>query len=320
MTQVILATQCVGRHKATGFPPPWHPQGVDRMNPNIEPVATSGSGPSLSELLRPLVGSNSTVERPDGTTLHVIEEGTGPDVLLVHGFGVSADSWSLVQPDLVDLGRRVVAYDQRAHGQSSCGSSGIGSRQLFDDLHAVAAATNITDGTLVCHSMGNFVGLGALADEGFSRRFKRAVLVAPVTGHSSKGAPVARFQGPLIEYGVAQALARRPRIGRSLAAASLGPGVSADVLEATRQVLTEVPMSASPYLGLLRRESVEDILAKITVPLHILTGTADRTTPAWHAELIAARAAHAHIETVPDAAHMLNWEAPERVVRAIIAD
>ncbi|MFE3278774.1 alpha/beta fold hydrolase [Nocardia sp. NPDC059239] len=288
------------------------------MNPNIEPAAKSS--PGLSELLRPLAGSKSVIKRPDGTKLHVIENGTGPDVLLVHGFGVSADSWSLVQPALVEQGRRVVAYDQRAHGRSSCGSAGIGSRQLFDDLQAVADATGITDGTLVCHSMGNFVGLGSLADKRFSQRFRRAVLVAPVTGHSSKGAPVARFQGPLIERGIAQALARRPRVGRSLAAASLGPNVSEDVLEATRIVLTTVPMSASPYLGLLRRESVEGDLAKIEVPLHILTGTADRTTPAWHAELIVSRAAHAHIEVVPGAAHMLNWEAPELVVRAVIAD
>src|SRR5215831_2591940 len=107
------------------------------MNPSPEPPAAARK-PTLPDLLRPLAGTEAMLERPDGTRLRVVEAGSGGDVLLVHGFGISADSWSLVQPALVARGRRVVAYDHRGHGRSTRGSDGIGSSQLRGDLQAVA--------------------------------------------------------------------------------------------------------------------------------------------------------------------------------------
>lgn len=272
---------------------------------------------SLAELLRPLEGTVSVFRRPDGTRLRVVEAGSGNDVLLVHGFGMTADSWSVVQPALVEQGFRVIAFDQRAHGLSSCGADGLGSAQLRADLHAVADAYGISEGTLVCHSMGNFVALGCLPDETFRKRLRRAVLVSPTTGTAAKGAPVVRLQGPLVKFGLIQLLARVGRIGRALAGASTGPAASPDVIEATRRSLIAIPSTVGPCLDMQLKETVEPVLASIDLPLQVLAGTADNTTPTWHAELIVAKAPDARIDYVADVGHMLIWEAPDQIVDAV---
>ncbi|MFE3188518.1 alpha/beta fold hydrolase [Nocardia sp. NPDC059240] len=290
------------------------------MSVNPEPVQHSAGKRPVSDLLRTLDGVAAVIRRPDGTRLHAVEAGEGDDVLLVHGFGVSSDCWSLVQPRLVSAGRRVIAYDHRGHGRSSCGRDGFGSEQLRADLNAVATAYDIADATLVCHSMGNFIALGLLNDPKFRNRFRRAVLVSPITGMSRKGARAARLHTPLIRLGFTQYLAARPRTGRYLATRSLGPFASADLIEATRQSLAAIPPTVGPCITMVRQESIARRVDQIDLPMQILSGSRDRTTPKWHAELIYMRAPRAQIKFIAGAGHMMTWEAPEEIVQAVLAD
>ncbi|MEI5519447.1 alpha/beta hydrolase [Streptomyces brasiliscabiei] len=69
--------------------------------------------PELSAALR-----HRTVEAPAGR-LHMVEQGTGPLVLLVHGFPESWYSWRHQLPALAAAGYRAVALDVRGYGRSS---------------------------------------------------------------------------------------------------------------------------------------------------------------------------------------------------------
>lgn len=274
---------------------------------------------SAKDLLRPLPGKAQVLQRPDGTRLHVVVEGQGPrSVLLEHGFAMSADVWSLVRSQLDRHDLRVIAYDRRAHGRSTCGSEGLSSAALHADLRAVAEHFALQDAVIACHSMGNFLALGAMADERFMNRFRLAVLVNPVTGNSAKGAPAVRIQAPLMRWGIAQRMARIPSLGRKLASLNVGRAASGAIIEATRLAMIDISRELWPLVVVQRDESVEPVLGRIGVPLHVLTGTEDRTTPPWHAELIVAKAPNAKIDYVADAGHMLPWEAPELIVRAIL--
>ena len=76
--------------------------------------------------------------------------------MLVHGFSLSMQAWVLQRRALIHSGFRVVAYDQRGHGQS--GQPALENctvAQLGRDLAAVMDAT-CTSGpvVLVGHSMG----------------------------------------------------------------------------------------------------------------------------------------------------------------------
>jgi pimeloyl-ACP methyl ester carboxylesterase len=50
---------------------------------------------------------------------------------------------------LVARGHRVVAFDQRGHGESTCGSDGIGTRQMVGDYLAILAAHDVRDSVIV---------------------------------------------------------------------------------------------------------------------------------------------------------------------------
>jgi len=55
----------------------------------------------------------------DGIGLHVVEEGSGPPVVLCHGFPELAFSWRHQIPVLAREGYRVIAPDMRGFGESS---------------------------------------------------------------------------------------------------------------------------------------------------------------------------------------------------------
>src|SRR5215213_10078726 len=56
--------------------------------------------------------------RGDGIELDVLDEGSGPAVLLVHGFPDSSHVWRHQVPALVGAGLRVIAPDLRGFGAS----------------------------------------------------------------------------------------------------------------------------------------------------------------------------------------------------------
>lgn len=277
------------------------------------------SGATLEDMMKPISGAISQIVRPDGTRLRTVEHGEGDPILLLHGYGMTADAWSLVQPELVARGRRVIAFDHRGHGASTVGSDGMGSKQMRGDVKAIMEAFNIERGAVACHSMSNFIALGLLHEDEVARRLNKAVLVNPLTGHAGKSSLSASLQMPLMRLGVMQRLARIRWLGKSLAQTTLGPAASPAVAEATRQAMIGIPLSSTACLAMQREETVEPWLSRIRLPLHVLTATHDETTPAWHAELIAKTASNVRIDYVQDAGHMLNWEAPDIIIEALLA-
>jgi pimeloyl-ACP methyl ester carboxylesterase len=55
----------------------------------------------------------------NGIRLHIAEAGSGPVVLLIHGFPESWYSWRYQLPALAEAGFHVVALDVRGYGRSS---------------------------------------------------------------------------------------------------------------------------------------------------------------------------------------------------------
>ena len=51
-------------------------------------------------------------------SLNVLDAGTGEPVLLLHGFPDSLTVWRAVAPQLIAVGYRVIAFDQRGFGDS----------------------------------------------------------------------------------------------------------------------------------------------------------------------------------------------------------
>lgn len=97
-----------------------------------------------------------TVEAPAGR-LHLVEQGTGPLVLLVHGFPESWYSWRRQLPALAAAGYRAVALDVRGYGRSSKPAETDAYRMLdlVEDNVALVHALGEENAVVVGHDWGS---------------------------------------------------------------------------------------------------------------------------------------------------------------------
>jgi len=78
-----------------------------------------------------------------------------PDVLLLHGGGLSADDWREVAPHLADAGFRVTAPDLRGCGESDWDPEArYGVEDILVDVDELVAALELDSFDLIGHSLG----------------------------------------------------------------------------------------------------------------------------------------------------------------------
>ena len=221
---------------------------------------------------------------------------------------------------LLARGHRVIAFDQRGHGRSTIGSAGIGSEPMAADYAAVLEHFDVHDGVLVGHSMGGFVAIRALLDHPeLARRLRGLVLFATLAGRIFDGAQQNRLQmllGANRRHATADAYQDRRR---AVAGAPMfGKRPSPAMIAVVRDMFLQQDHGPLlPILHAFMREDRYPRLAEIAVPTVVMVGSADRTTPPSHARRLAAGVPGARLVTVPDAGHMLNWEAPDALVDVI---
>jgi pimeloyl-ACP methyl ester carboxylesterase len=93
----------------------------------------------------------------NGLRLHVAEAGTGPLVLLLHGFPEFWWSWRHQLADLADAGYRVVAPDLRGYGASDKPPRGYDAFTLAGDVAGLVRALGERDAVLVGHDWGGLI-------------------------------------------------------------------------------------------------------------------------------------------------------------------
>ncbi|MEV6810663.1 alpha/beta hydrolase [Micromonospora sp. NPDC051296] len=284
------------------------------------------------------------VRLPDDIRLHV--EATGPadaevTAVLLHGWTLDGRSWhrQLAALRTAFGSVRVVTYDARGHGRSSCMALPTATlAQLGDDLAAVLDAV-VPAGrvVLVGHSMGGMTIMEyAHRHPGhFARRVAGLVFVSTtaeghthtVYGLSPRVARVIRLAettgaGIMARCGSwrpPQALLRalRPSIRWMLFGDRCDP---ADI----RLVTSAVARASLRSIGGFRVSiGVQHRLATLAALAHLpaaaLVGDRDRLTPPPCAESIAAALPATELTVCPGAGHMLMMERPDEVNAALSA-
>ncbi len=256
---------------------------------------------------------------------HCLDQGRGPNLVLLHGLGASSFSW---RHNLGPLSRhfRVLAPDLPPHGRSPAPLDGDYTvagqiRGLLDFLDR----RGIEQAALAGNSLGG--GLALLLAKEYPERFPALVLLAPAA---------ALTRVPLIFYPL-----RLPRLGR-LAAACLGPWIIPPALRLIyhrRELITPEVIAgyAAPFrefsrrlalgrlcrqlnpLPLARVESLLQKLQKNRQPVCLIWGEQDRILPLRQAHWLKERLPRVQLHILPQVGHAPQEEAPAEVNKIIIA-
>src|SRR4051794_20988780 len=97
-----------------------------------------------------------TVGHENSTPIELYYEdlGSGPPVVLVHGWPLDSRSWEPQLAPLLAAGHRVVTYDRRGFGKSSRPSGGYDFDTLAADLDKVLTGLDLSGATLIGFSLG----------------------------------------------------------------------------------------------------------------------------------------------------------------------
>jgi pimeloyl-ACP methyl ester carboxylesterase len=96
--------------------------------------------------------------RANGIALHVAELGTGPLVLLLHGFPQFWWAWHQQLVDLAEAGYRAVAVDLRGYGASDKPPRGYDAPTLAADMAALVTSLGESDAMVVGTDLGGTLG------------------------------------------------------------------------------------------------------------------------------------------------------------------
>ena len=266
-------------------------------------------------------GVAEVVRTDDGAelALHLAGPVDGPLVVLVHCWTGNKELWAPVARRLVQLGHRVVLYDQRGHGSSTFGTGLDRVDRLGDDLAAVLAHLDARDVVVAGHSMGGmsiqaYVG-GHPADAG--ERLAAAVLVATAARTLGRALPAVLAERTLGDLGFGWVRTGRP--GALVARGSLGRRAVRGHALVVRDALAATP--GDVRVGCLLAMAEMDLrpgLGGVAIPATILVGTRDLLTPVRSARSLQRAWPQAALRILPGAGHMLPLERPDDIVEAVL--
>jgi non-heme chloroperoxidase len=214
--------------------------------------------------------------------LYYEDHGSGPPVILIHGWPLDSRSWEPQEHALLEAGYRVITYDRRGFGQSSRPTVGYDFDTLAADLDALLTELDLREVTPIGFSLGTGELARYIGTYG-TERLKGCVFIeslAPSFVKSDKN-PGGVDQATIDT--IRQAiLDDRPAWLTSLLAdfLNLDDYLGTRVSEETVRTMWSAGVEASPWATwacvLTWLEDFHEDIHRIDVPTLILHGTADR--------------------------------------------
>jgi pimeloyl-ACP methyl ester carboxylesterase len=245
--------------------------------------------------------------RIDDADLDTLDEGSGPPLVLLHGFPLNKETWDL-QAERLRSRARVIRFDLRGLGKSSVTPGPYLMTQLAGDVAGVLDALHVERATIVGHSLGTYVafaffrmfservaGLGLLCGTARAdtdeRRVWRLGLAERVEREGAAvlaDAYVPRYFAPLVYQ-------ERPELAQ----------------RAEEIVLATKPAGAAAMLrGMADRDKAFDLFEDFEIPISVVGGKLDAFNPPEESELIAQCSKNATLDLF-DCGHFPQWEVPD---------
>ena len=264
-----------------------------------------------------------TIDVP-GARLVAEDEGDGPPVVFVHSAIVNRRSWDRVVPLVVAAGYRCIRYDMRGFGESATEDVEFAAH---DDLLAVLDHFGVRRAAIVGNSMGAVFSIDALLAA--PERFVAFAWVGGGVGgfdkEPSNQAEEALFQAEeeAEERGdpdLAAELDTRIwvdgwRDGVNEPATRVDPEVRAAIKAMDRELL-----EPGRVFGTRQRPDPPAFgrLEEIDTPTLVVIGELDTVGTRAAADVVAERVRGARLVRLPEVAHIIGMEAPDRLAALLV--
>lgn len=242
-------------------------------------------------------------------------EGSGPAVLLLHGFPFNRSMWREQVEALKDK-YRVITPDLRGFGETSIVSEEPATmREMAEDVAALMDELGIERFALGGLSMGGYVAFA------FYRSFPlrvRTLILADTRPQSDTDEARANR-----EQQAQQALREGMQgIADAMLPKLLAPSTLAERQEVAeglrRMMLSTDPRGAAAALrGMAERPDQTSLLQRILSPTLIIVGSLDQLTPPTDAEVMRREIRGSRLEVIEGAGHVSNLERPAEFSRAL---
>ncbi len=231
----------------------------------------------------------------DGAEIYYKDWGKGDPIVFSHGWPLSADAWDA---QMFFFGRqdyRVIAHDRRGHGRSSQTWNSNDYDTWADDLAALIEELDLTNVTLIAHSMGGGEIARYVGRHGTSRLAKMIFIgaVPPLmlkTDNNPGGLPLSLFDGQR-----ASLLENRPQFYKDTSSAFFGYNrPNAKVSQAVQDQFWRLGMQSGikasyDCITQFSETDFTDDLKKIDVPTLFMHGEDDQIVPYQDASVLAAK-------------------------------
>lgn len=253
----------------------------------------------------------------NGLNFVVEEKGSGPVVVLLHGFPLSSAMWRAQIDALAAFGFRVVAPNLRGFGGSDFGAGDATMDLLADDVAAILDAMGVSEPVVLAgFSMGGYAAFSF-----WRRHAKRVRALAFVDTHHLPDTPEAA-------EGRHKTAAKVLAEGAKVIADAMTPKLfapdtfkkNAAVIEPVRKVMLDAPPQAiaNALRGMASRADSTPTLATITVPTIAILGERDELATPEKMLALVEGVKGARLAAIADAGHMAPVENPEEVTSELL--
>jgi len=252
----------------------------------------------------------------NGISLSYGDSGSGPAVVLLHGFPLTRDMWQPQEEALVESGFRLITPDLRGFGESEV-SEGPYSMSLFaDDLVALLDHLKIDRAIIGGMSMGGYILLNLL-----ERYPERVVAACFITTRSSSDSETAKA-------GRLALLERMKKEGTgSLAELSTATLMAGETVRHNPELVQTVYrwMTSADLKGiegalhaLLERKDYSSQLKNFDLPCLVIGADQDCAVQPEDLRVLSEGLPNNELCVIPHAGHMANLEQPGAFNRCLL--
>lgn len=245
----------------------------------------------------------ATINR-DGVNIYYEDQGTGPTVLLSHGYSATSRMWEGQVAAFKDK-YRVITWDMRGHGQSDSPDDGskYSEAATVDDMAAILTHLGIESAVIGGLSLGGYM---SLAFNIAHPAMVRALMLFD-TGPG--------YKNPVAREGWNETSRKRAETFEEKGLDALGR--SAEVRVSQHRSAQGLAHAARGMLAQFDSRIIES-LDSISVPTLVLVGEKDQ--PFLGAtDYMAKKIPGASLATIPDAGHASNIDQPAAFNEAVAA-